>query len=265
MLDELKHFWSRYSFYKLHPDDEKYLINRREKYCLDLTIDQLRIQYGNDLRSDQTDAKFRNIKSNRSKILSNLLAHPFLGDVENASIYILMNNPGFSTSDYIDEIENTDYVELVEKNLKFNSECFFPIHENAKNTGGFNYWTQKGRIKNIVDELTLLNNKSNHENFELVKKSICLVESIAYHSCNKPNDELYNLPSSLLTKRFVNEYVFDKVKNKQAMCFVWRSASFFDLKKHKNIIIRSSSKAQGRYFYHEEVKSMARFLYLLNK
>ena len=63
LLDEFKHFWSRYPFYKLHPDDEKYLINRREKYCLDLTIDQLRIQYGNDLRSDQTDAKFRNIKS----------------------------------------------------------------------------------------------------------------------------------------------------------------------------------------------------------
>ena len=120
-----------------------------------------------------------------------------------------MNNPGFSTSDYIDEIENTDYVELVEKNLKFNSECF-QFMKTQKNTGGFNCTDTKRKNKNIVDELTVLNNKSNHENFELVKKSICLVESIAYHSCNKPNDELYNLPSSQLTKRFVNEYVVDK-------------------------------------------------------
>ena len=105
MINELKEFWSKYTHYQLHPDDEKYLGQNKDKYCLEISIEEIRKKYGHDLKADQTREKFISDKNNKNKILTNLLVVPFFGDVENAKIYILMGNPGFHTGDYVDEIE----------------------------------------------------------------------------------------------------------------------------------------------------------------
>mgnify|MGYP001446622124 CR=1 FL=1 len=109
--------------------------------------------------------------------------------------------------------------------------------------------------------LTNLNNQSSQKNYELIKKSICVVESIAYHSCNKPNDELYNLPSSKLTKRLVNEYIQQRVNENKAMCFVWRSVNFWNMNFHKNLLIRDPKQAQLSVFKNDEAEVMAKYLY----
>jgi hypothetical protein len=105
VIEDLKNFWANYNPYKLHPEDENYLSQNKQKYCLEISIEELRAKYGSDLKSDNTREKFVNDKQNKNKILNNLFVVPFFGDVENAKIYILMGNPGFHTGDYIDEIE----------------------------------------------------------------------------------------------------------------------------------------------------------------
>ena len=124
MIKDLKSFWSKYIPYNLHPDDENYLGQSKQKYCLEISIEELRAKYGNDLKSDNTREKFIDDKKNRNKILSNLFVVPFFGDVENAKIYILMGNPGFHTGDYIDELEDKNYIELNKKNLKLELKTF---------------------------------------------------------------------------------------------------------------------------------------------
>tara|TARA_B100001057_G_scaffold159610_1_gene160286 strand:+ start:173 stop:964 length:792 start_codon:yes stop_codon:yes gene_type:complete len=260
MINELKEFWSKYTHYQLHPDDEKYLGLNKDKYCLEISIEEIRKKYGHDLKADQTRENFTNDKNNKHKILTNLLVVPFFGDVENAKIYILMGNPGFHTGDYVDEIENKDYLELVNKNLKLELKTFKSLHENAINTGGYRYWSQNGRIPKITKLLTELNKKDYSQNYEFVKNSICVIESIAYHSCNKPDNELYNLPSSRFTKRLVNEHVQTKVNNGEAMCFVWRSVSFWNMQDNKNLLIRDPKKAQLSMFTNEEARVMAEYL-----
>ena len=260
MIEDLKLFWSKYHSYKLHPDDEDYLENNKEKHCLEISIEELRKKYGNNLKSDNTREKFLNDKNNKNKILNNLLVVPFFGDVENAKIYILMGNPGFHTGDYIDEIEDKKYIELIKDNLKLQSKTFVCLKDEAINTGGYRYWSNNGRIPKISKYLTNLNKQSSSKNYELVKKSICVVESIAYHSCNKPGNELYNLPSSKMTKRLVNEYIQKRVNNNQAMCFVWRSVSFWNMKLHKNLLIREPKQAQLSVFTNKEAEVMAKFL-----
>ena len=260
MILELKNFWKNYNSYKLHPEDENYLGQNKLKYCLEISIEELRAKYGSDLKSDNTREKFINDKQNRNKILNNLFVVPFFGDVENAKIYILMGNPGFHTGDYIDEIEDKKYIELLKENLKLNSNTFTCLKDEAFNTGGFRYWSNRGRIPKISKFLTSLNNQSSLKNYEFVKKSICVVESIAYHSCNKPNDELYNLPSSKLTKRLVNEYIQQRVDDNKAMCFVWRSVKFWNMKSHNNLLVRDPKQAQLAVFKNNEAEVMAKFL-----
>ena len=89
MIEELKSFWTNYNPYKLHPEDEKYLGQNKQKYCLEISIENLRKKYGTDLKSDLTREKFVNDKGNKNKILTNLRAGPFFGDITNAKIYIL--------------------------------------------------------------------------------------------------------------------------------------------------------------------------------
>ena len=84
MIPELKKFWSNYNPYKLHPEDENYLGQNKLKYCLEISIEELRAKYGSDLKSDNTREKFLNDKQNKNKILNNLFVVPFFGDVENA-------------------------------------------------------------------------------------------------------------------------------------------------------------------------------------
>jgi len=260
VIKDLKFFWTNYNPYKLHPEDEKYLGQNKQKYCLEFSIEELRAKYGSDLKSDNTREKFVNDKQNKNKILNNLFVVPFFGDVENAKIYILMGNPGFHTGDYIDEIEDKKYIELLKENLSLNSKTFTCLKDEAINTGGFRYWSNKGRISKISKYLTSLNNKSSIKNYEYVKQSVRVVESIAYHSCNKPNDELYNLPSSKLTKKLVNEYIQQRVNENKAMCFVWRSVNFWNMNSHKNLLVRDPKQAQLAVFKNDEAEVMAKFL-----
>lgn len=260
MISELKNFWSKYNPYQLHPEDEIFLGQNKQKYCLEISIEEIRKKYGRDLKSNKTRENFINDKNNKNKILNNLLVVPFFGDVENAKIYILMGNPGFHTGDYIDEVEDKNYIKLVKDNLRLELKTFKCLHDKAINTGGYKYWSNKGRISKISNYLTKLNNQSYSKNFEYVKKSVCVVESIAYHSCNKPSDELYNLPSSKYNKRLVNEHIQQRVNNNKAMCFVWRSVSFWNMQNHKNLLIRQPSQAQLSVFMNKEAEIMAQFL-----
>ena len=77
MIEELKKFWSKYFPYKLHPDDENYLGNLRNKYCLDISIENLRKprkrpkkrpQKGSGCESKAKKSRRSGASSNRSKL-----------------------------------------------------------------------------------------------------------------------------------------------------------------------------------------------------
>ena len=47
IVSKLKNFWSEYSPYKFHPQDQKYIqANNLDKYCLDVSIDRMKQEYG---------------------------------------------------------------------------------------------------------------------------------------------------------------------------------------------------------------------------
>ena len=53
MIEDLKNFWANYNPYKLHPEDENYLSQNKQKYCLEISIEELRTKYGSSDSSFQ--------------------------------------------------------------------------------------------------------------------------------------------------------------------------------------------------------------------
>jgi hypothetical protein len=260
IIEELKSFWSNYKPYDLHPEDKKYLGAKKQNYCIDISIEELRENYGSDLKSEETLINFIANKENRNKILINLFAVPFIGNVEDAKLYILMGNPGFHTGDYVDEIEDKTYIELLKENINISSSSFMYLRNEAINTGGYKYWSNRGKIFKIAHYLGNLNQRPFKENLEIVMKSTCVVESVAYHSIQKPSEKLYNMPSSKLNKRLVNEYIQEKTEENNAMCFIWRSVSFWGMKKNQNILLRDKMKARLPNIKNDEAELIAKFL-----
>ena len=264
-MQELKDFWTRYEPYKLHPDDEEYLKWNKDECCIHLSIEELRNQYGNNLKYNETNENFKKIKTNIDKILTNLLVVPFFGNVLNAKIYILMNNPGFETGDYVDEHEDIEYINLIKQNLKLELNTFMCLHKDAIRTGGYNYWSNSARIPKIAKEYKRISNMSYEKSLEIVKDSISIIETIPYHSSKLPRKEklLLNMPSSCLIKKFVSNYVMERVQSNKAMIFVWRGAIFWDIKEQKNVIIRKTAQQNG-YLWDNEVRTMVDFLQEIN-
>ena len=78
-----------------------------------------------------------------------LLPIPYLGNLEMASVYILMLNPGLSPGDYHAEQNSEEYVEECKNNLhQDNKDSTFPfLFLNPKYAWhpGFEYWHKKLR------------------------------------------------------------------------------------------------------------------------
>ena len=261
-MQELKDFWSKYEPYKLHPEDEKDLSSIKDELCLHLSIGEMREKYGEDLKSKQTEINFNNVESNNKKLLTNLIPVPFAGDIFNAKLYILTLNPGFTPGVYIDEHEDTKYIELAKQNLRLELKTFKSLHEDAKNTEGYQYWSHNGRIPKIAREVQRLLNTEYDESFKFTKDNLAVIESVAYHSTQfaqiKNKDKLLSMSSSQLNKKFVHDYVMKRVRKNEAMVFVWRSANFWNITEEKNVIIRKNP--QHKNLYWEEVIPMAKFL-----
>ena len=258
MEKKLIDFWSRYKPYKLHPDDQAFLGDELKKYCLDLSYAEVQEKYGPNLRTEEANKKFLANKDYTHKILTNMLVAPYLGDVINSKIYFLMTNPGFHTSIYDDEHKDKEYVKIVLENLVLKLDKFLCLDNKASKTLGYKYWSHRSRIPKISSLLAKLTNKNFKDTSQYLLKKFCLIESIAYHSIKKPNDLLLNMPSSQLTLELVQKFILEKAMNDKAIVFIWRGKSFWQLPKHKNIIIRSTPIYP--FITDDEANQFAKFL-----
>jgi hypothetical protein len=240
----LKKFWSHYSPYQLHPEDRDYLDLHTSEYCLDLSIDDMRLEYGEDLSRVSVNNKFKKDSSKNNKILSRLYPVPFFGNVLHAKVYILTGNPGFATWCFIEDYENQEYINLLQENLKLSMNTPFNIHSSLATTGGYEYW--KPKYERIINAVANKSDWNRTKAEKIVHENVAVIESVAYHSNKRPPDKLFNLPSSQLNKEFVQNYVLKRVRSNQAMIFAWRAASHWELDADEdNVLVRNPRAAIG--------------------
>jgi len=138
-------------------------------------------------------------KKKSSEVHSGLLPRPYGGDIENATIYFLMGNPGVGSWDYFDE-ENEDYRKesiqnLHQEDLKKTDYPFLPLNPLYSWTGAGRYWNRK--LSPLIEDVIGKRGGNYRNAASFISKKFCVFELFPYHSKSFgiKNKDLKILPS----------------------------------------------------------------------
>lgn len=234
MCDKLINYWrevdkQKYGTY-CHPKDNA-LIN---------TINvNTKFNNYNDFISDTAFPEF-DVHSHHL----NLIPAPYLGDIRNAEIFILMLNPGFGFSSYY-EIDQLDLNSVMINNLKQENLGEYPLWFLKPQflwTDGGSYWLTK--FKGCMDQVATKQGKTAAEMLKVFSQKIAIVEYFPYCSASfkKPPKEF---PSSKMVVEFVQRTLVPKATNNEICIIATRQSTKWDLPQHRNIIIYEGKQCQS--------------------
>ena len=193
-------------------------------------------------------------KSGDKRLHLGLIPIPFVGDMLNAYVYILMLNPGLGPGDYY-EYEVPDFREALLANLRQERipgvlpfvflDPQFAWHD------GFGYWHQQ--LKGVIAALA----ESKHMTFAEARSSLgsklAVVQLVPYHSASFVNRGrlIQDLSSVRLVKEFVRQTVAERVRSRDAIVIVTRRVKDWDqclpddLREEHRIIRYQGSETRG--------------------
>ncbi len=180
-----------------------------------------------------------------------LIPIPYIGNLERASIFILMLNPGLSAGDYYAEQNVSEFKLTLIRNLRQeNSEDEFPFFGLDPKFAwhpGFRYWNDK--LHKIAKGLASSREVSYQSALKVLAQNIACLEYIAYHSKSFgiPSSLSSVLPSTKAMIAFVHDMLVPKVKTDETVIIVTRSAKNWKLPTHENIIVYSGSEARAAH------------------
>ena len=239
-------FWSEYTSGGVHPSDANY------------------INAGNSLRWSWSAAKrrqkmFEADSSLHGLVHINLNPQPFAGNIDSASVYILMANPGLDLLDYDDEFGNAEYIAACEANLRQSGIGFYPLLPASAATGAGRYW--QSRVKSLELDLTRQLEVSRLEARALLVKHLAVIEAGPYHSKVFPGAWCDRLPSSRAARAFVRRVLLPRAQQGEALVFVLRRSSFWRIgSQDGGVVFRQAKHAQLSYFSNEERAQVLQFL-----
>ncbi len=165
------------------------------------------------------DALLRSLEDRRLHL--GLFPFPFIGDLKNASIYVLMANPGLNLSDY-DNVTDGDANWLRgQLRQEFGDSLPFGTAFDPKNVekGGEDYTRDK--LKQTVKFITEHSARSYSDTLKEFASKLAVIQLVPYHS-KKFVSGAHMLPSADLAVKFVEETVVPRVRNGEAILIVTR-------------------------------------------
>ena len=162
-----------------------------------------------------------------------LLPGPFMGDVSNASIYVLMTNPAVTQNDYR-ELDDPYFRGVLLANLKQERVQgvlpFLFLDRQFDWHDGFCHWNTKVGISKTIQEMAKRKGITEDEARTEVGNQLAVIQLFPYHSANGPNstERLKSLPSVIRVGRFVQETVTRRVRERQAIAIVMRRVKAWD-------------------------------------
>ncbi len=182
-----------------HLDDDIDL-NKKYKniYCYD------------DYIKNNLESRGNKSKGEESKFHLNLIPIPYIGNIKEAKIYILMLNPGFRILDYYAESNDKELKKSLINNLRqenFDPEYPF-IFLNPKFLwhGGGQYY--ENRFKELIKEAK---GEQYSQKLSRVAKKVAVLQLVPYHS--KADPKMKHLESSRKIKNFVKNELLAKAGN----------------------------------------------------
>jgi len=187
------------------------------------------------------------------KLHLGLIPVPYAGDLRSASVYILMLNPGFESSDYFVEAQDPRFREALVENLRQErgaSEFPFPFLDPAFSyTGGFRYWTDERRLGWVVRALVEQDGIDFREAMSRVSKAVCVLQLVPYHSAGSPlNDKLLaSLRSINLVKWYVKSDLAARAQEDKVSLIVTRQVQAWGVRAGENVIAYQGPETRGAY------------------
>lgn len=241
-------FWARHPYPGIHPEDAPHI---EAGDCVAWSSSAEASRHQADL-DDRKSALQR-------KLHTKLYPQPFVGNIREASVYILFGNPGLSVQDYVDELDTPDYAKQCTANLGGAVTGFGPLLQAAEGTGAQRYWNST--LGSLIRDVGLELGISLEDARSWVLNQVATIEAGAYHSKKFPAAGFAALPSTKAAKSFVDGHVMARVRNGECVVFVWRQAKFWGLPKdHPGVRERFWRMANGRYLLAEERLFMVRKL-----
>lgn len=186
----------------------------------------------------------------------NLLPVPYSGNLEKARVFILTLNPGFAPLDYLAEYENSNFRKAQISMLlqEEESEKFPYLNPKFSWHGGWDYWTKKGRLGGIIEEVSNRFNYTHKKSLSIISEKIAVLELVPYHSrfYKRKSDVFKKLKSPKVMKEFVHEELAGKAKKGEVYIVCTRSGKDWDFDKPKhskceNIKVYGGGECRGGY------------------
>lgn len=219
----------------MFPDDKKYLLGFRKARTY-----QSFDEYVSSSEFGMSDVNLH----------LGLIPLPFAGNLEKATIFILMLNPGLSAGDYfaeqeISEFRNAHIRSLQQENENDDYPFIFLNPEFAWHPG-FGYWQKK--FHNIVDEIRKQSGTTYQQAMSKFSKSLACLELIPYHSKLFGAGSLLNkLPSAKVMRNYVQDVLLPKAKDDKVIIIATRQVKMWQLPEHKNIVTYEGSETHSAY------------------
>lgn len=179
-----------------------------------------------------------------------LLPVPYLGNLERASIFVLMLNPGLGAGDYFAEYEVPGYREALISNLRQengqNEYPFFALDPRLAWTGAFAYWHD--RLRRIVEELVWQRQLSYLEALSLMAIRVACVQLFPYHSRSfKAHALAGRVESSRLAQQYVHEVLAPRAAAGEITIVVARQGEKWGLDEGENVVVYRGGECRGAY------------------
>lgn len=227
-------FWSVHTQPGMHPQDRTSI---DPASCLHLATQESVCEVGPPLEDNR--GPFRQM------LHTGLHPQPFIGNVRDASAYILFGNPGFSLQDYQDEFGNPSYAALCASTLSGDYRGFAPLDELSKGTGANRYW--EACLKQLIEEVGKELDVNLPRARQWVAANLAVIEAGAYHSLRFPRKGFRVQPSAVAAQDFVSNYVLPRAANGECAVFVWRSADFWAVGEAPGTLTRQKHLARFRH------------------
>jgi hypothetical protein len=206
-----------------------------------------RIHSFNNYEEFINNPEFGNIDSKGLHL--NLVPVPYAGSLRDASIYILLLNPGFMPLDYYAESNSEEYRSRLWANLRQEvDDLEFPnlfLDPKFIWTGGGQYWTRK--LNDIIKWISSEFSKSYTKALRCLSQDICFLQYLPYNSqYNGLSDKLLTeFRSSQLIRNFVREDLLPRAESGKASVVVTRKTKLWGLNKSDKIVVYKGSESRG--------------------
>lgn len=172
----------------------------------------------------------------RRKLQTSLVPVPYVGNLENAKIYVLMLNPGFLPICHWAESHNTTLTDGLWQNLYQTTDEFLFLNPDFAWHPGFTYWSS--RFQKTLQQIMLKKSCSYQEALRFLSCSVANVQMVPYASNNFAlSSQITNaLPSVVQVKKFVRDVLLPNAEAENKIIIVARQNKSWALPSHPAIL-----------------------------